>query len=445
MSKIKLAASELAFKLSARDIVIDDNQALDFLAAGAGLANRHVLEQLTDIPTVKRINIALLSNAAEVLANFDETKLGWVLEETKNLLIPKTLDPADLVSIEEYDLKIFPWEISEPEDFLDTDRGQAFLKNLIDDLYYTRYQTHQSDRPLDRKRANEMAGAILDVKKEPEDPHWPRGSKIMGRIGKSFNFGYCIDHHWYEEARREIKNKIEAINDELADDVEILDLDDWLEALRQPICDGLSENDDSKPTDLLGEWDKCEVIFILKDDGYLDDNLISSTKNYSEFSELYICDRLQHSLSILGYNIKDYRRISGNRHPHRSLKRGLKKASVPLLTPDELREVVDNACNSNFFFVLYAMVPIKDLIDLDLSKPITFSQAAVGTYNPFNGTFHDVIKKEAITVKPNQGELYSGSIGYSPDDICGLYRPVYYASIRNQKSADSKPLQRLAA
>src|SRR3546814_14333092 len=70
---------------------------------------------------------------------------------------------------------------------------------------------------------------------------------------------------------------------------------------------------------------------------------------------------------------------------------------------------------------------------------MTFSSAAVASYNPFSGTFHEVRVNRPITVTPKDGELRSGSEGISPDEICGLYRPVFYAGLSNNPSDSDGP------
>src|SRR3546814_13093272 len=70
---------------------------------------------------------------------------------------------------------------------------------------------------------------------------------------------------------------------------------------------------------------------------------------------------------------------------------------------------------------------------------MTFSSAAVASYNPCSGTFHEVRVNRPITVTPKDGELRSGSEGISPDEICGLYRPVFYAGLSNNPSASDGP------
>src|SRR3546814_5225675 len=100
--------------------------------------------------------------------------------------------------------------------------------------------------------------------------------------------------------------------------------------------------------------------------------------------------------------------LSGNRLESDNLPPGVKKRPDRLVSPAELEEIIDNSCAQYFLFALYAIIPVQELIDIDLKKPMTFSSAAVASYNPFSGTFHEVRVNRPITVTPKDGELRSG-------------------------------------
>src|SRR3546814_10593143 len=81
-----------------------------------------------------------------------------------------------------YEMRISDWssdvcssdlvaELDDPESFLETDRGAAFVKSIVSDLYYERYERHRSDGPMPHKDANELAEAILDARREDESAH----------------------------------------------------------------------------------------------------------------------------------------------------------------------------------------------------------------------------------------------------------------------------------
>src|SRR3546814_6419370 len=72
-----------------------------------------------------------------------------------------------------------------------------------------------------------------------------------------------------------------------------LDKWDWIHALETPILDLLESQDTSKPEDLLDSYDKCEVVFLFKRQGYAIDEMISSSKSWSEFSHMHVDHSLQ--------------------------------------------------------------------------------------------------------------------------------------------------------
>ena len=124
---------------------------------------------------------------------------------------------------------------------------------------------------------------------------------------------------------------------------------------------------------------------------------------------------------------------SGNRHPaDRPLSHHARRRRAPIIAYEQLAEIIDNACSTSFLFCLYAIVPIPDLIALDLSRPVTFEKCWVATMDPINGTFFDVPANGPVTVKPEDGRFLSGGhLRWSPENICGLQTPYYHASVRN--------------
>ncbi|QAY80326.1 hypothetical protein [Sphingosinicella sp. BN140058] len=433
MTNTTTAARALAANLSARAIAIKHVQALDLLAAGAGLANRHVLAQQPSLPSIKRVNIALLSSTATVLARHDLQRRQIIIDETSAVLAPAAAF-KELLEVE--NIRISIAEIESPDLFLQTDRGEGFVKDLCNDLYYSRYSRYSNDGPMSLKQGNELAAMILEAKAAPLTEDGP-SDPVEAAIARFFRFGEETDDFWYGSGRSEVETIVQKLADAI-EELEIdvaLDVDDWVSALEDPVCQLLADEDDSEASDLLGSYDKCEVNFFLIPQGYVLDQMVRSHKPWPDFAHLGVGPELQHALSSLGYTVAEYRRMSGNgRENDEPLLHGLKKRSEPLVTPTELKELVENACSDYFAFSLYAVISIQDLIKLDLTKPITFSQAAISVSHPYSGTFYDTIKKHPITVLPREGGLFA-NVGYSPADSCGLYTPAYAASLSNPQPA----------
>ena len=199
----------------------------------------------------------------------------------------------------------------------------------------------------------------------------------------------------------------------------------------------LADADTSTPGDALSSCDRSEVLFVLSPKGkHPLDASITSHRPWPDFAELTVTEDLVHALAALGYTLGDYRKASGNGHaserPRGKTRIGrpdFPRRPTPLCSLEAVREMVDNACSTNFLFVLYAMVPIAQLIDLDPGRPFTFSRAAVATWDPWNGTFHYAVSVPAVTVTPAMGTLVSPARWYSPDHICGFVHGYYTADI----------------
>ncbi len=97
MTEPKIIARRLASRLAEREIRIKHVQALDLIAAGAGLANRHVLATLKNVPPIRKVAIGLLTSAATVLAQHDVTRRQIIIDETSSVLLPTHSDNVDPV------------------------------------------------------------------------------------------------------------------------------------------------------------------------------------------------------------------------------------------------------------------------------------------------------------------------------------------------------------
>src|SRR3546814_10329254 len=78
-------ARALKANLAAQSIRIKHVQALDLIAAGIGLANRHVLATLPNLKPIQRVNIQLLPSAAPALALHAAATRQTIIVETNEL------------------------------------------------------------------------------------------------------------------------------------------------------------------------------------------------------------------------------------------------------------------------------------------------------------------------------------------------------------------------
>jgi hypothetical protein len=344
------------------------------------------------------------------------------------------VETQEMDLLEVCDMRILREELNNPGKFLDSDRGEAWLKNISRNFYYTQwYNDNRSS--YDLREMNALAKEILEAKYDKKDE-----CEILDILTSKFA-DYSAEDKFYEEYRSEIKNELIDIHSEIEDLSETddtipeIDLEDWLEEwldeIKDRVVDDLYNNDESCVTDMYSSHDKAEIVFYFGSNKLIDS--VYTNRNYSDFSDLVIDDNLQSQLAAMGYSISEYRKMSGNKNKS-TIKGGVRKRKQPILTPENLREIVENACSTWFDFVVYAIVPIKELIDIDVSKPIVLSRYAVATYNGSSGTFHDVNKDESLVLYPHEGKL-AGLTGYTPEDICGLSQRYYTAQIKNLEGA----------
>ena len=208
----------------------------------------------------------------------------------------------------------------------------------------------------------------------------------------------------------------------------------------------LVDADTSSPRDALSSCDRAEMLFVLSPPGkHPLDASIASHRPWPEFGELYVTEDLVHALACLGYTLSQYCKTSGNRHrterargAMRLARPGFSRRRTPLCDWSAIQEMVDNACATHFLFCVYAIVPVEQLVDLDLARPITFSKAAIATWNPWNGTFHDAVTVPKVTLTPKMGTLMSPHGWHSPDCICGFVHSYYQADIL-QEAGNAEP------
>lgn len=306
-------------------------------------------------------------------------------------------------------------EIASPQKWLESDRGQAAMRRIADGHYYTGYE--RSSEGLGLKDATKMADRILDAIAKGENPRWVIDPGHRCHQSVSMYLLYADDDR---------KGLIEAIGEECESLGIEFDDDEWRDALEIDLEERLIEGDKSSAADMLSSHDVAEIAFTFSGGfKYAEDSMASARRNTSRFGEMCIDEALQVNLSGVGYSIADYRKMTGDRTEGERLQRGLRKRRDPLLSPKQLASLIDNACTSYFSIGLYAMVPVSDLLDLDLTKPLTFSRATVCSYNNSSGTFHQETQVHDVTVAPRHGRLLAIT-GYGPNEVCGGLSTHHY-------------------
>lgn len=313
-------------------------------------------------------------------------------------------------------------EMADPHVFLETDRGKAWLGRHTDAAYYTEwYDGNRS--PMELKWCNKMAFAMLDEKRKGD-----AGEHAESILEAEFDNGNGPEGAYDEQYRRDVEAEIDRMAEDVEDmdDAPDFDAEEWKEAMRDRIVEHMAENDSSSVLDMIGSYDRCEIVVRFSPSN---DPIECPSQ---EFDRMVIDDALQRTLAGLGYTVSDYRRMSGSKKPSHSLKGPSKqpRRPQPLINEEDFRTLVAESYASTFNIVLYAIVPLSDIVALDLTKPFALDGYAIASYNSNNGTFFDIRRREAVTIMPGEGEL-TGVQGYAPENICGLHTPDYHARISN--------------
>lgn len=352
----------------------------------------------------------------------------------------KTIDPAGeavttIETLEIEGIELAREEIGDPDAFLSSDRGKAWLAPILSGAYFMRYYDGGQRSPYDIKTCNEIAGKILEAKY--------RGDCAETVLEQHFGFGQEPEDVYHEEHASDIETRISELASDISDleDDTLPELDEeaWCEAVKDAVIDHMNEDDDTSVMDLIGSYDRFELVVRFDPEG----NYVTSDASWPDFDRLCIDQALRNHLARLGYTVSDYRRMTGRTHERLGGK-GKRKARAqvertsgrvpvrgrPLLTEAQLRSLIEESCGQSSAIVLYASISLTQLVEIDLARPVVLSNCAIASYNSVNGTFFDVSCKEAVVLDPRHDRL-TEAWGYRPENICGLYMPAYHAEMVN--------------
>ena len=308
-----------------------------------------------------------------------------------------------------------PGVLADPSAFFTSPEGEAWIGTLADNFPHTRYWRERSDC-WSLKSLNALGARIIDARYDGHEVE-----EAMEAEYPAAEFGET----WYHEIAPQLRGLLDAagVNDD----------GDAVDVIRYAWEDHAADRDDSSVSALFASYDRCELLFRFSAEQWLDDSLVFSHRPWPDAAELAITANLQFALGNLGYTVTHFRKASGNRHPaDRPLSHYARRRRAPIIAHELLAEIIDNACSTSFLFCLYAIVPIPELIALDLARPVTFEKCGVATLDPINGTFFDVPANGPVTVNPGDGRFMSGGhLRWSPENICGLHTPYYHTSVRN--------------
>lgn len=305
--------------------------------------------------------------------------------------------------------------------FMASKAASAWGKQLADEYPHTRYWRDRSDS-FTLKELNDYAAAIIEAKRSDSDID----EALMDKLPPREFFDT-----WREDVRPDLIAYLEP-------HVSKTVIDRNLHDIHYLWSDAAADADQSSVTDLFTSYDYVELVWKIGFNEYLDDCLIYSHKPWPDANEIQITENLQFALNVMGYTVREFRDYANNQHPSYSRLPPRRPHRERIVTLQHIQETMDNACSTSFMFALYAIVPITDLIALDLSKPITFEKCWIATTDPLNGTFHDVPCTGPVTLRDGiDGELRAaGQFHYQPADICCLHTPHYHTRVTNQPDSD---------
>ncbi|NJM50186.1 MAG: hypothetical protein HC843_04325, partial [Sphingomonadales bacterium] len=235
--------------------------------------------------------------------------------------------------------------------FAESIPGQQWLDNLTDHYDWQRYQSGHSQWTQDQ--LNKIASQTLDAKYKNREPEFPDS------ISEGYNSWDC----WHDSVR-----------DEIMSENEDLDLScEWLDDLYYYWSQKTADKDTSSFSDLFGRHDRCEILYVFMPMNSLEDSLCHFEGSYCDYETIVIDHNFQHALYQLGFSIGEYRKHSGNRSKSFTIDQNIRPQPRKLATPDQLKEMLENNCSSNFLIAAYANVPIQQIFDIDIHKTIKFS------------------------------------------------------------------------
>jgi hypothetical protein len=382
----------------------------------------------------------LLARGGEAVINIatwlpaDDRLRGWIDTATYAGAMDDSIDPeasgmADVqILLEETQISISAKEVASPEEFLMTDRGDAFMEKVLEDVHYRAWAAQQDG--LSTSMLRRIAGTAIPLlrdAKTAEDRLEAASAAIRQHLDANDE-----DDEWRECGLHNAERLVR----EMADDIETMGLkvefdeDDWIQKIADRAVEIMVEDDDSTPTDVLQHFDEVELVFHMVPEWAETDEFLSFSGPYLDPEKMIVDDRLAFALGALGYTVQEFRDATGNAMPDAVVKpEDVVVNADRIVTMDDIVEMIENASITFFNFVAYARVPITDLLALDLSRAFAFGNVSIGSHNRMDGTYHDVrVKREVVLRDGVHGRLDTVA-GYGPNEVCDFVMSYYDARL----------------
>ena len=433
LPRAKEQARSLKAALAQVGIGLRHTAALDLVCTAHGLRNRMVLG---DAPVASAAAPAeALAKAVRRFASRDDRRFAAILAATTAITHPAGAAAGRAtIAVDVGCAAVEPFELAadaleDPDRHLDTAAGRKLVASVADGYFHFAWERSSHDRAIELKRANELARALIDGARSDDRPSLEETlEETLGWEPQEA----CDSIR--EQTEGQFVQVVGAIRDAAADAGLVgFDEEAWTDGLKERTARLLEERDGSRPEDMFGSWDECEVVFFLGEPelGW-EDRAVSSCEAWSAPGTLAVDANLQNALAAIGWSVPEFRKAAGNR-------RAAGEGCVPgrrvhrpkLVGWADLAEVTENVGSQHFAYCFYAIVPLTDVMRLDPGKPITFSKAAFAAYDPMNGAFHEAGAFTDLTLKPSQGRLESPGGWYGPDQVCDFVRGCFRSSLKN--------------
>ena len=362
--------------------------------------------------------------------------------------IGKALDPDKFhVQSEDKTFSFAAADFAQPYAFLETAEGMRMIDHIAD----TTWSAWESQQSIGQSTCDEIANDLIAAAKARAEglENVASADTIIARHFTAND----TDHAWFGFSR----DRWESIEDEISEILENLeeeisyDSDDWNDAVREACSDYIIEKDTSKASDIIDKNDTAEIMFWLISPDSSEDDLIEIDDTYPNPEKVRITDEFQFALAKLGWTTSQWRdqtkskmpsELSGTR-PLRGTGHAFEGNNSgnagPMISMEKLVEIIENACTNYFGIVLYGIVPLQDLIDLDLTRPFAINRAHVAAYNAYAGTFMDTTGPEGrVVVQHGVDGKLNGNLGASPAEFCGMVRSYYETRLSDPVLDDHK-------
>jgi hypothetical protein len=247
---------------------------------------------------------------------------------------------------------------------------------------------------------------------------------------------------WIHNGHDEWSTVSQAI-EEAAEEAGLADAYDehaWQDQISELYQDHVRDEDDSKPADVVHSRDMTEIMFWLVPPGCTSEEMTYIAGPWPDAKRVVPDDTFRHALAKLGIDLDAWRAEVGTDEDD-DMQGPSDAAPIPdgpLISIPDLVTIIENGCTQNFGLVLYAYVPLTDVLKLDLTRPFAFERARVALYNPYEGTFMDMAaRKGRIVVQDGVDGRLEGLVGSSPKDFCGLAMDCYDTRLSDPELKDA--------